>query len=265
MRNELHPPERLGIQVIDRAVALLAVLADEPRGVALGELAARTDLPKPTARRVLATLERHRLCERSAVGTYELGIGLLELGLRLYHRLDLRVRARPILEELCNETGLTVYLCVPRDDHCVCVDQLLGRYEHTFGLKLGGTLPLHVGAAGKAALAWGGEPVIEAYLGKGPLERLTPRAAVDPDEIRAELAHARRHGVTVSDGDVIEGAAAIGAPLFDHTGSVIGGLSVSGLRPQILGAQRRVLADVVREAAARVSTNLGAGIRLVGG
>ncbi len=262
MRNQAIRLERPGIQVIDRAVALLTVLADEPRGVSLGELAARTELPKPTTRRVLAALERHRLCERRAVGTYELGLGVLELGLRLYHRLDVRVRARPALEALRDDTGLTVYLCIPRDDHAVCIDLLLGKFEHTFGLRLGGTLPLHVGAAGKAALAWDAEPAIEQYLERGPLARLTPQTAVDPEVIRAELAQARRDGVTVSDGDVIEGAAAIGAPIFDHTGEVIGGLSVSGLRPQILGTERLRLAGAVREAAQVVSASLGAGLEL---
>lgn len=248
------------VQVIDRAVALLGVLADEPRPVALAELARRTGLAKPTARRVLAALEQHRLCERSAVGTYELGLGLFELGMRVYNRIDLRLAGRAVLEELCAATGLTVYLCVRRGDTAVCIDCILGRYEHTFGLKLGGTLPLHVGAAGKAVLAWGGDDVVERYLAAGPLDRLTAKTMTDPEMVRADLALSRRRGYTLSDEDVIVGAAAIGAPLFDHTGAAVAGISVSGLRPQVLGAARAELVDAVRAAAASTTRRLGGGI-----
>ena len=251
---------RSQVQVIDRAVALLEVLADEPRPVALGELARRTGLAKPTARRVLAALEHHHLCERAATGTYELGLGLFELGMRVYNRFDLRLAGRVVLEELSAATGLTVYLCVRRGETAVCIDCILGRYEHTFGLKLGGTLPLHVGAAGRAALAWGGDALIERYLAAGPLERLTVKTLTDPAAVRADLALSRRRGYTVSDEDVIEGAAAIGAPLFDHTGAAVGGVSVSGLRPQVLGGARAELAGAVGEAAASISRSLGLGI-----
>ncbi len=246
------------VQVIDRAMALLAVLADEPRGAVLGDLAKRTGLAKPTARRVLASLEQHRFCERTPDGRYELGLGAFELGMRLYNRLDLRVRGRAALEALSESTGLTVYLCVPRDGQAVCVDLILGRHEHTFGLRLGGTLPLHVGAAGKAALAWSGAQAIDAYLADRRLLALTERTLLDAVAIRAELGRSVRQGFTISDQDVITGAAAIGAPLFDHTGGVVGGISVSGLRHQILGEARDGLVDAVTATAARISESLGA-------
>jgi DNA-binding IclR family transcriptional regulator len=251
--------ERSQVQVIDRAVALLEVLAEEQRGVSLGELASRTGLAKPTARRVLASLEQHRFCDRTATGTYELGLGVFELGMRLYNRLDLRLRSRPALEALSASTGLTVYLCALREHHAVCVELILGRYEHTFGLKLGGRLPLHVGAAGKATLAWGGEDFVDEYLETwAPLQRLTAKTLVDPAAVRAELARCRRRGYTVSDEDVIEGAAAIGAPVFDHAGAAVAGISVSGLRPQILGGRKSELVDTVQETAAAISASLGA-------
>jgi DNA-binding IclR family transcriptional regulator len=180
--------------------------------------------------------------------------------MRVYNRLDLRLAGRALLEDLCERTGLTVYLCVRRGDTAVCIDCILGRHEHTFGLKLGGTLPLHVGAAGKATLAWGGDDLVERYLAAGPLERLTPKTLTDPEAVRADLALDRRRGYTVSDEDVIEGAAAIGAPLFDHTGAVVAGISVSGLRPQVLGGSRGPIVKAVREAAAAISRGLGVGL-----
>jgi len=76
----------------------------------------------------------------------------------------------------------------------------------------------------------------------------------------------RRRGFAISDEDVTVGIAAIGAPIRNHRGTVTAALSISGVRPAILGANRARMTGLVVDAAAAVSASLGfrpehAGIR----
>jgi DNA-binding IclR family transcriptional regulator len=48
------------------------------------------------------------------------------------------------------------------------------------------------------------------------------------------LERIRFDGYAVSDGDVTEGIAALGAPVFDHSGAVRAALSMSGVRQTLL-------------------------------
>ncbi|MDQ5945864.1 MAG: hypothetical protein QG619_1287, partial [Pseudomonadota bacterium] len=78
------------IQVIERMMSLLDVLAESPDPVALKYLAQATGLHSSTAHRILASLTGSRLVERHDAGTYRLGIRLLELGNLVKSRLNIR-------------------------------------------------------------------------------------------------------------------------------------------------------------------------------
>ncbi|EEW50570.1 hypothetical protein HMPREF0290_0797, partial [Corynebacterium efficiens YS-314] len=52
-----------GIKVLDRAVTILNVIAEQPRSLA--ELAAATSLPRATAHRLASALEVHGMLARS--------------------------------------------------------------------------------------------------------------------------------------------------------------------------------------------------------
>ena len=67
---------RNSIQVIERMMSLLDVLAESPDPVALKNLAQATACT-PTAHRILAAMTGSRIVERHEAGAYRLGIRLL--------------------------------------------------------------------------------------------------------------------------------------------------------------------------------------------
>ncbi|HEX7660009.1 MAG TPA: helix-turn-helix domain-containing protein, partial [Pseudonocardiaceae bacterium] len=66
-----------GIGVLDKAVAVLQTIANEPCGLA--ELCNRTGLPRATAHRLAVGLETHRLLRRGSDGRWRPGPALAEL------------------------------------------------------------------------------------------------------------------------------------------------------------------------------------------
>src|SRR5437660_1823533 len=89
------------VQVLDRALAALAILANSSSDCSLAELCPALKLHKSTVPRLMMGLEQHRLVVKNpATGRYRLGLRLYELGSRAIDGLDLRGRARPYLDRL---------------------------------------------------------------------------------------------------------------------------------------------------------------------
>ena len=244
------------VQVLGKASALLDLLADAGEASA-ATLAERLGEPRSTVYRLLNSLAQLGLVEHGAGrGRYRLGLRLLRLGHAAVSRFDVRAAALPVMEQLNESTGETVFLCVQRGDEAVCIEQIDGRRVQVLALSLGGSLPLHVGAAPRVLLAWEPRERWDEY-GAGRLARFTDRTPADPGALQAELAAIRAQGYAVSDGDVTEGIAAIGAPVFDHRGAACAALSIAGVRPALLGAGVGDLVRSVVDGALAVSRALG--------
>lgn len=246
-----------GLRLVEKAVEVLDLLAEE-RSMTIAQIAERTGEPRSSLYRLLGSLERHDLVEPSGPrGSYRLGVHALRLGSAMMESLDERERALPVMSKIRDETGLTVYLLVRRGTHAVCVERLEGAKVASLALKLGGSQPLHAGAAPRALLAFAPESEWDAYVAAAPLVRLTPTTPATRQRLFDILARHRAEGIAVSDGDVTPGIAALGAPVYNFRGEVCAALSVSGLRDDVLGPGTERLKTLVRDGAAEISTSLG--------
>ncbi|MGB8537175.1 MAG: helix-turn-helix domain-containing protein [Acidobacteriaceae bacterium] len=68
------------LQALDRAFAVLDLLAASNTPLGLAEIADALGLHKSTAHRFLMVLERHRMVERALAGKFRLGLRLCDLG-----------------------------------------------------------------------------------------------------------------------------------------------------------------------------------------
>jgi len=245
------------VQVLGKAASLLDELA-ERHELTVGELAELTQEPRSTVYRLLASLQRLGMIERgSQRGTYRLGLQLFRLGAAVTARFDERQAALPVMERIHEQTGETVFLCIRRDLEAVCIERLDGRRVQSLALRLGGSLPLHAGAAPRALLAHEPRAFWESYVSNGNLQPLTAKTPTTRDGLFAKLEEVRKSGYSVSDEDVTIGIAAVGAPIFDHHGRVRAALSISGVRPAILARNRRAMIACVVDGARGVSRALG--------
>jgi DNA-binding IclR family transcriptional regulator len=250
-----------GIQVIDRAASLLTLLGESRKPLTLRELGDNAGLQRSTARRILASLEKHGFCERDRHSRYRLGLRLFQLGSVVQARLELRECAQPHIEGLADETHLTVNLCVPQGTRAVCIDRIEGRHAQSFALTVGGSLPLHAGAAPRALLAHLPETALDSYLrsAEDSLERFTTRTITSASALRDDVERIRGRGWSHGDEDVTEGFSAVGAPVFDHRSLIVGAISVSGLTAAVAKNIER-LVQLVTSAARATSVSFGSTI-----
>ncbi len=238
--------------VLGKAVRVLDAFTAEDTGVAFAELQRRTGLPKATLHRVAGDLVKARLLARID-GEYHLGPYLFELGMRASVERTLLEVATPFLEDLYGRTRETVHLGLREGAEVVYVAKIGGHRQARSPSRLGGRMPAHATAIGKALLAWAEEDERLAVLSSGPLERRTPRTIVAPGRLRQQLESVREHGVAYEFEESAPGLVCVAAPILDATDRPIAALSVAGpvtrFRPQDH-------ASSVRAAAAGVASTL---------
>ena len=114
--------EKGSIQVIERMMSLLDVLADLAEPVSLKILAENAGLHPSTAHRILAAMTSAAIVERHDAATYTLGIRLLELGNIVKARINIRQVALPFMQQLHEVIDEAVNLGIRRADEIVYVE-----------------------------------------------------------------------------------------------------------------------------------------------
>lgn len=144
-------------QTLDRGLQILELLADEPHGRTVAELATELELGRAIVYRLVTTLERHRLLRRTPEGRLRLGFGLLELAGDVQPQLRDAVQ-RP-LRALAEDVGATAHLAVAEGGEAVALVVVEpSRTDFHVAYRVGARHPLGQGAAGRAILL-GRDPV----------------------------------------------------------------------------------------------------------
>ncbi len=204
-------------QSIDKAVTLLETIGRHPQGATVTQLAAEAGIPRPTATRLLATLEARHLVERSERGgSYLLGYELSRLSRAVDVDRALIARMRPALERLAEMTRETVTLAVARPGpRLEAIHQIAAPHRIRAENRLGDAPPLHASADGKVLLAWLGDSELDRLALK-PLERLASRTITDPASLCTELARVRAAGWAEIVDELEDGLAAVAMAVHDE-------------------------------------------------
>src|SRR3972149_1167197 len=142
-----------GLRSVNRALRALELIA-EAGELGVTELGRRLGGHKAPASRLAATLARHGLIERDPVNDrYRLGFGLIRLAGAAMAGPGLVSSARPVLEELAEQTRETVTLGVISGDDVVSIDQVTGTRSIVSVSWVGKRTPLHSTSTGKVLLA----------------------------------------------------------------------------------------------------------------
>ncbi|MBT2510732.1 IclR family transcriptional regulator [Streptomyces sp. ISL-98] len=248
------------VQSIERAAAILRLLAGSSGQLSLGELADSLDLAKGTAHGIIRTLQHVDFVEQNkATGKYQLGAALLHLGSSYLDVNELRTRAMPWADALAARSGEAVRIGTPLEGKVLIVHHVF-RPDDTFQtLDVGSLLPLHASAFGKVLLAYGATP-LEPLLETG-LETYTRHTVTTPKQLIRRLAELREAGWATEAQEMDMGTAGIAAPIRRHGGLVVGAIGVSGALERICDTKSQPhprLVAQVRDAARAVSRDLGA-------
>jgi DNA-binding IclR family transcriptional regulator len=251
------------VQSIERAAAILRLLASSSGRLGVGEIARSLDLAKGTAHGILRTLQHVGFVEQDeATGKYQLGAALLHLGTSYLDVNELRSRSINWADPLAARSGEAVRIGTAVEGKLLVVHHVF-RPDDTFQtLDVGSFLPLHATALGKVILAYDASAAA-AVLGT-ELEVYTRRTIVRRRALERALVELRETGWGLEVEEMTVGEAAIAAPIRGYGGLVVGAIGVSGPVDRICdtrGQARPPLVASVRDAARAISHDLGAARR----
>lgn len=247
------------IQSIERATAVLRLLARGSARIALADIATGLGLAKPTTHGLLRTLQGVGFVEQDpATGKYQLTEAMRGLGPGYLDANELRSRASNWADALAASSGEAVRLGVPDEDATVLVVHHVFRPDDTQqSLEVGAHQPMHATALGKVLLAFDAD-LASAVLAGTP-EAYTRRTLTTAHALAPELAGVRRSGWAAEAEEFVPGEAGLAAPVRSFGGLVVGAISIAGAVDRICDTRRRPrdrLVRTLREAALAVSRDL---------
>jgi DNA-binding IclR family transcriptional regulator len=247
------------VQSIERAAAILRLLARGSGRLGVSEIAGSLGLARGTAHGILRTLHGVGFVEQDGeTGKYRLGAALLHLGTSYLDVNELRSRAINWADALAARSGEAVRIGTPLDGKVLVVHHVFRPDDTLQALDVGALLPAHATALGKVLLAYDAGAAATLH---GELEPFTRRTKTVPRDLARALAEVRDMGWAAELEEMTVGEAGVAAPIRGQGGLVVGAMGISGAVERICGAGGRpkpMLVTGVRDAARAVSRDLGA-------
>ena len=214
------------VESLARGLDVLQCFSAERPRMSLSEIAEVSRLARPTARRLLLTLEELGFV-RFAEGQFSLTPRVLSLGMAFVASLGLWEVGRPHLERLVAQTGESSSMSQLDGSDIVYVARVAVPKLITLRVEIGTRFPAAYTSQGKVLLAALGPDELAGVLAqpsRSGLPRFLPR---DPQAFGAELCTIRARGWALADEELAPGIRSIAAPVRDGTGAVRAAMNVT--------------------------------------
>jgi DNA-binding IclR family transcriptional regulator len=271
--NETDRAAQRGIQSIEVGGQLLRALVHHGRPMALKDLAREADMTPAKAHPYMVSFGRLGLIEQDrASGHYLLGPLALQLGLISLQQADPVHIATPLIAGLAQRIGHTVALAVWGARGATIVRTAESPSPVHVNMRHGTVFSLTNTASGRVFAAYLEAETVKQLLDAERQRQKQRKAGEQPpsagmppqpplpswSEFERQLQEVRVHGISRSEGEVIEGVGAMAAPVFDHTGAIV--LSVTAIGPAAIfdTAWDGEIARALKACAGTVSERLGA-------
>jgi len=239
------------VKSAERLLAVLSLLSSLDRPVTAMYISSELGIPRSSAYHLLNVMkDRNFVTHRSEDGTWELGVGALEIGLAYLRSGSLQRAARVVLPELAARSGQTAHLAILQGTEVLYIDK-----EQSPGLgvqlvtSIGTRLPAHLTAVGRAILAYLPEAQLRALYGDDRLPLMHGATAPPLERLLLELSEVADAGYATDEGMITDGVACLAVPVMTPGLAPAAAIGLTFLSAQVDATERERLAALLQSAA----------------
>lgn len=198
-----------------RAFRIIEIIAKADRPLSLTEIVDQIELPKQTVHRLLKQLESAWLVTRTMPDRhYECSARVRQMAVDMLMTAGPAAARRAILQELADRVQETCNLSISSGDNIVYLDRIETNWPQRFVLSPGSRVPYHCTASGKLLLSLLPKQQREHLLKQLPLRSSTGQTITDLDQLRQELAEARKNRLSFNNEEFMPGMVAVAVPIM---------------------------------------------------
>lgn len=214
------------VEALARGIDVLKSFDTMHMAMSVSEVAARTGLARPTARRLLITLEQLGYV-RALDGVYSLTARTLELGTAYISSLGLWDLARPHMQALVDTTRESSSMSQLDGSDVVYVARVAVPKIIALSVSIGTRFPAVATSMGRVMLAALTVDSLDAVLSTPSASGIVPRVSPPRSELDAELSRVREQGWAMSDEQLSLGIRSVAVPVLGPDGVVSAAMNVT--------------------------------------
>lgn len=235
-----------------RSIEILSLISQSKEGLSLNEIIERTSIPKTTAYEILLMLLDSEMIQSDHGKTkrYQIGLKAFVIGNRYIENLDLIQEARSIVERTCADLGMTIFIAMLDGNQIIYLYKQEPEYVPIPTANISNRDDAYCTSLGKAILSELPESELNPLIKSMKFRQRTRRTLMDGKALKEDLKLTKERGYSLDDREILDFVMCLGAPVFDHKGKVLAGISAAGLYsesrdPEIEGKKLRAAADAV--------------------
>lgn len=246
------------VQAVDRALALMELLAAHPDGARLTLLAKRAQLAPSTAHRLLTTLERRGFAQFDVGNSHwVVGHKAFAVGIAFTRWQSFIAAAMPFLRRLRDYSHETANLGILEEGEVITVAQVESREIIRAIASPGGRAPVLNSGMGKAILATWPDEAVDAFIERNPLQPKTRHSLRTAEEVKAEIATIRERGFACDNEEFAYGMRCVAAVVWDPYAEPIGAISISALANRLPQTGMAAMGETVLATAKELTSVMG--------
>jgi DNA-binding IclR family transcriptional regulator len=257
-KTETTNPTRTNLSS-DKLLSLIEIMSQQQEPMRLGDLAGLLKMPASTTLRFLTALQnRDYVAQAIDTGRYSLTFKLCGLADNIRANQSLRNIGLPFLRSVAETFDESANLSIEYDLSVMYIEAVQGPSKTLMSLqRIGNIAPLHCTGVGKLLLLEYSEAQFERLMAIKGLPKYTDNTITDSELLMRELEQIRVRGYSLDNEECEIGARCVAAPIYDYTGKIVAGISVSGPVTRMSDGHIRASLHSLLQAAREISSRLG--------
>jgi IclR family KDG regulon transcriptional repressor len=222
------PEKKYSAPIVYKAFAILEEIAANQSRLGISDLARKLNMSKGTVHGIIKAFLDLGVITQSSLKKFSLGPALIKLGSIAMAGEDLRIKARPYMEELYKEFGETVFLGTFDGRRITIIEKVERPFELKISAPIGTRIPLFAGATAKVFLSGLPEQELRDLLATKRITRFTQNSITDTSQYLEEIKKVKEQGFATDFEEYINGVNAVSVPIKDSYGRIAAAIWMVG-------------------------------------